>query len=100
MYICMYAHTHTHIYICVCPIFYCRWGTLQGGHIKGSSSFICFPSGDLELPRDPAAGRGQPWSLDWCGDSRILPLQGSLILVTGKSQMWCHCDTVSISTPA
>ena len=35
-------------------------GTVQGRHIKGSSGFICFPSGDLELLRDPAAGRGQP----------------------------------------
>ena len=56
----MHTNTHTHtLLLLLLPIFYCRWGTLQGGHIKGSSSFICFPSGDLELPRDPAAGRGQ-----------------------------------------
>ena len=41
------------------------WGVSQlllqdGGHSKGSSGFICFPSRDLELLRDPAAGRGQP----------------------------------------
>ena len=82
----------------VCPIFYCRWGIVQGGHIKGSSGFICFPSGDLELLRDPAAGRGQPWPLDWGGDSRILPLHGSLTLVARMSQMWCPCDTVPRST--
>ena len=68
------------------------------GHFKGSSSFICFPSGDLEPLRDSAAGRGQPWSLDWGGDSRILPLHGSLTLVTGMSQMWCYCNTVPTST--
>ena len=66
-------------------------GTLLGGHIKGSSGFICFPSGDLELLRDPAAGRGQPWSLDWGGDSRILPLQGSLSL------SWPECHKCGVT---
>ena len=74
MYICINTHIHTHI--CV-PSSTAHGETLQGGH-KGSSSFICFPSRDLELLRDPAAGRGQPWPLDWGGDSWILPLQGSL----------------------
>ena len=57
MYICIHTHVHTHI--CV-PSSTAHGGTLQGGHIKGSSSFICFPSRDLELLRDPAVGRGQP----------------------------------------
>ena len=69
------------------------WGVSQlllqdGGHIKGSSGFICFPSRDLELLRDPAAGRGQPWPLDWGGDSRILALQGSLL------SSWPECSNV------
>ena len=82
----------------VCPIFYCRWGDTSGGHIKGSSSFIGFPSRDLALLGDPAAGRGQPWPLDWGGDSWILLLHSVLTLVTRMSQMWCRCDIVPTST--